>query len=44
MEANLAANCIPDEMLDGQIPQYGDFLRQRRQLMAQKLRTWFQSL
>ena len=44
MVVNLRASCVPVQMLDGEIPAYNDFLKMRRQLMAQKLRTWFQSL
>lgn len=31
-------------MLDGGVPDYEAFLRSRRQLMAAKLRNWFESL
>lgn len=44
MRANLRANCVPESMLDGQVPSYDDFLIQRRILMAQKIRAWFESL
>jgi hypothetical protein len=44
MAASLRANCLPESLLDGVIPDYESFLRQRRQLMAQKIKTWFQSL
>ena len=44
MRANLSMHCMPDSMLDGAIPEYGDFLMERRMRMAQKIRTWFQSL
>jgi len=42
--ANLRANCLPESVIDGVIPDYDAFLRERRQLMAQKIRTWFESL
>ena len=29
-------NCMPESLLDGEIPAYDDFLEQRRKLMAQK--------
>jgi len=44
LATNLRANCLPESMLDGVIPDYDAFLRERRQLMAQKLKTWFESL
>ncbi len=44
MRANLRMNCIPETMLDGKIPEYDEFLDQRRKLMAQKIKTWFEAL
>lgn len=44
MRANLKANCIPESMLGGSIPDYDDFLEQRRKLMALKIKTWFERL
>jgi hypothetical protein len=44
MRRNLRSNCIPEDMLDGIIPPYDEFLEIRRSLMAQKIRTWFYSL
>ena len=44
MKANLRANCLPESLLDGVIPDYEDFLRQRRSLMAHKIKIWFQTL
>jgi hypothetical protein len=44
MRANLRMNCIPESLLDGQIPSYDDFLEERRHLMARKLRMWFDAL
>ncbi|MGH8233013.1 MAG: GmrSD restriction endonuclease domain-containing protein [Rhodanobacteraceae bacterium] len=44
MQANLRANCVPDTMLDGEIPDYDDFLEMRRRLMAQKIKVWFEGL
>jgi len=44
MKENLRANCIPESLLDGTIPDYDDFLDERRKLMALKIRTWFQAL
>lgn len=44
MRENLLAHCIPPAMLDGAIPDYDDFLEQRRRLMALKLQQWFEVL
>lgn len=44
MRANLRANCVPESMLNGEIPTYDDFLAERRRLMAQRIRTWFETL
>ena len=44
MLANLAMNCIPEAMLDGQINDYSDFLVERRKLMALKVKAWFEVL
>ncbi|QQS47096.1 MAG: DUF262 domain-containing protein [Acidobacteriota bacterium] len=44
LRANLRMSCIPESMIDGDIPAYDDFLEQRRKLMAQKMKVWFESL
>jgi hypothetical protein len=44
MKANLRTNCLPESLLSGEIPDYETFLRLRRQLMAAKLKTWFECL
>jgi hypothetical protein len=44
LRANLRMNCVPETMLDGAVPEYDDFLEQRRALMAEKIRTWFAGL
>ncbi len=44
LRANLRANCVPDSMLDGVIPDYDDFLEKRRQLIALKMKAWFEAL
>jgi hypothetical protein len=31
-------------MLDGNVPNYDTFLETRRGLMAQKIKTWFETL
>jgi len=44
MRANLRMNCLPEELLDGVVPTYDEFLETRRMLMAQKIKTWFEVL
>lgn len=44
MCANFRMNCVPVEMLNGSILSYRDFLDERRQLMAQRIKTWFEAL
>ena len=44
MQANLAMNCVPSYMLSGTIPSYEEFLSDRRQLMAQKIKRYYESL
>ena len=44
MRANLHRHCIPDSMLDGEIPSYDDFLHERRKLMASRIKAWFETL
>lgn len=41
---NLKANCIPEGMLDNGIPNYGEFLAERRKLMSSKIKRWFEGL
>jgi hypothetical protein len=41
---NLQMSCIPEGIENASIDDYPDFLGQRRQLMAQKIKTYFQSL
>jgi hypothetical protein len=44
MRANLRTHCIPEAMLTGPIPTYDDFLEQRRQSMALKIKEWYEAL
>ena len=44
MRENFRANCIPESLLDGDIPEYEVFLLERRKLMALKLRSWVMGL
>lgn len=42
--ANLRMNCVPETLIDGDVPGYDTFLEMRRKLMAQKIKQWFESL
>lgn len=44
LRANFKMHCIPMAMLDTKIPSYDDFLNERRKLMAQKIKAWFEAL
>jgi len=44
MRANLRMHCVPEAMLDGPVPEYDDFLTERRKLMALKIKSWFEAL
>ena len=44
LRANLADNCIPENVLDEDPPDYEDFLAERRKLMALKIKEWFEVL
>ncbi|MEO6192045.1 MAG: hypothetical protein ABIS20_03485 [Thermoanaerobaculia bacterium] len=44
LRANLRMSCLPDSLLNGEIPAYDEFLEERRRLMAQKIKTWFEAL
>ncbi len=44
LRANLRMSCLPESLLEGKTPPYDDFLEQRRKLMAQKIKTWFETL
>ena len=44
LRANLRMSCLPESLLNGEIPAYDDFLEDRRKLMALKIRTWFEAL
>jgi hypothetical protein len=41
---NKALNCIPESLDTSDYTHYNDFLSQRRQLMAQKIKAFFGSL
>lgn len=44
LRANLVSHCIPESMLDGDVPEYDDFLEARRRMMALKIKSWFEVL
>lgn len=44
MRANLETNCVPGSVLNGSIPDYDDFLEERRKMMAEKIHLYFKSL
>ena len=44
LEANMDANCIPEEIFDMDYTQFEDFLEKRRHLMAQKIRRYYNLL
>ncbi len=44
LRANLRVSCIPEEMLDGHIRDYPEFLEERRKLMSLKIKQWFEVL
>ena len=37
-------NCLPETLLDGEIPPYDDLLDARRKRMALKIKQWFEKL
>jgi len=44
LHANLRMSCVPESLLDGKVPDYDDFLEERRKLMALKIKSWFEVL
>lgn len=44
LRENLAQNCLPVCLLNGEVPSYEDFLSERRRLMALKIKVWFERL
>lgn len=44
LRTNFIENALPEYLLDGEIRKYDDFLVDRRQLMADKIKTWFKIL
>ena len=44
LRANLSAHCIPEGMDQAEVGDYGEFLGQRRLLMAGKIRDYYKTL
>lgn len=44
LQENLRMHCIPENIADMGIDDYPSFLARRRQLMAQKIKVWFEGL
>lgn len=44
LEANMTANCIPQEIFDMDYTRFEEFLEKRRHLMAQKIRRYYELL
>ena len=44
LRENYEQNCLPDSLLDGEVPIYDDFLAERRRLMALRIKQWFEVL
>jgi hypothetical protein len=44
LKRNFEENCIPASMLKSGVMDYDEFLRERRALMAMKMKRYFQSL
>jgi hypothetical protein len=44
LRANLRMHCIPESMLNGEIPDFEEFLAQRRKLMAKRIEAWMKTL
>lgn len=44
LKKNMKSNCVPEEFIEMDYTNYNDFLRERRILMARKLKDYFQFL
>ena len=44
LRANLAINCIPEDIFDMDHTRYAEFLEKRRALMAAKIRKYYEGL
>jgi hypothetical protein len=41
LRANLRMHCLPQTLLDGEVPPYDELLEIRRKQMAMKMKQWF---
>ena len=44
LKANLAINCIPENIIDMTVTDYDDFLLERRKMMASKIRMYYEAI
>ncbi len=44
LKENFKQNCLPETLADGLVPEYDDFLAERRRLMALRIKKWFEIL
>jgi len=44
LRQNFEENCLPESLLNGQVPDYETFLAERRRLMALRIKRWFEVL
>lgn len=44
LKQNFEMNCIPDYMINGEIPEFEVFLKDRQKLMAKKIKTYYDKL
>ncbi len=44
LRQNFEENCLPISLIDGQVPDYETFLKERRRLMALRIKRWFEVL
>jgi hypothetical protein len=44
LKTNLRMHCLPESVLGDKVPEYDDFLEERRRLMALKIKQWFELL
>ena len=44
LRENLLDNCLPERLIDGDVPDYDEFLAERRDLISLKIKAWFEAL
>ncbi len=44
LRQNFEENCLPISLIDGKVPDYETFLKERRRLMALRIKHWFEVL